>query len=203
MCVAQVLPMLEDTPRVEIRAEDHFGLAIEVTKKFARRRRGQELMDTEEFSDALLGLAQAIRTYNPKWGEFSTWAFMCMKNSIIHSGRSRKRSERLPTESLERMNRRDTVDVPDYRGNDHAMPTWLIERFFESHPEDTEKDARCKQIVFDYYVKEMTLEAIGSKIKVTKERVRQLKLHGEQLLQSRFEQLVKDEMADGKPTEAE
>ena len=158
---AQAYPMPDETPRIVIRAEDHFGLAIEVAKKYARRRRGQMLMDTDEFSDALLGLTIAIQTFDQERKiEFSTWAHICMSRQIIHHGRSRKRAERLPTESIERMSRRDVVEIPDYRGGNHTLPTWLIEKFFAPHPEDSEKDARCKQIVYDYYMKDMTLEEI-------------------------------------------
>ena len=197
---AQAYPMPDETPRIVIRAEDHFGLAIEVAKKYARRRRGQMLMDTDEFSDALLGLTIAIQTFDQERKiEFSTWAHICMSRQIIHHGRSRKRAERLPTESIERMSRRDVVEIPDYRGGNHTLPTWLIEKFFAPHPEDSEKDARCKQIVYDYYMKDMTLEEIGAEMKITKERVRQLKAHAEALLHERFDELVQEEMAsDGK-----
>ena len=46
---------------------------------------------------------------------------------------------------------------------------------------------------------DMTLEEIGAEMKITKERVRQLKAHAEALLHERFDELVQDEMAsDGK-----
>ena len=195
VCLAQTLPVEEVTPRVEIRAEDHWGLAVNMAKKFACRRKGQRIIDTEEFSDALLGLVQAIKTYDPgRTPKFSTWAYVCMQNSIINHGRARKRAERLPTESLERLNRRDIVEIPDYRGKNHEIPTWVIERFFKPHPDDTKKDIRCKKVVYEYYLKECTLEDIGKKMQVTKERVRQLKTYAEKLLHTRFEQLVKDEL---------
>jgi RNA polymerase sigma factor (sigma-70 family) len=187
--------------QTEIRVEDYLALAKHVARRYARIRPGESIMDTEEYADALVGLTIAMKTYIPgfrtkdgKKVKFISWAHRCMRNEIIDNGRSRQRQRRVPTTSPDRLYRRDVLEIPDYRGEVKQIPGWLISRFFEEHPDDTERDVRCKAIVMDYYMKQMTLDAIAQEMGITRERVRQLKIHGEQLLHLRYAQIVEDEM---------
>lgn len=184
-----------DQQRQEIRAEDWLPLAKHVVKKFVRLRFGQRIDETEEYSDALLGLTNAISSWNPAIADFKTHAYTCIRNAIIHNGRRRKRQRRLPTESLDRMSRRDIQEIPDHRGQNGAMPTWVLKKFFEDHPDDTDKDRRCKKIMHSYYVDDMTLDQLADEHHVTKERVRQLKLYALDLLKKRYGDMIQEELS--------
>lgn len=71
-------------------AEDNLGIARFVASKFVSKQERVCLEDTEEYSDALLGLVLAQQTYNPDRGAFSTWAYNVCRNEIIRGINKRK-----------------------------------------------------------------------------------------------------------------
>jgi RNA polymerase sigma factor (sigma-70 family) len=73
-----------------IGVESNLKLALKVAYRYVKN--GQPIKDSDEFSDACVGLIQANENYNPDLGvKFSTYAYRCMNNAIINGIRKRNR----------------------------------------------------------------------------------------------------------------
>lgn len=173
--------------------DGNIALAIEITKRNVTLRRGESLLDTFEYSDALLGLMKACETFDPNRRtqdgrpiEFSTYAWTVISREISNGRKVRGRQNRLQPivlGELQGRDRQDVFEIPD----DHKppLPLHLLERFFTTAG-CNKSQTRCKQILYDYYVDEMTYEELGKKHKVTRERIRQLLNKGLELVRTQF-----------------
>ena len=91
-------------------AQDNIGIAGSVASKFVKGRYGVEIRDSEEFSDACLGLIKAEATYDStRKVRFSTYAYVCAYREVLRGLKVRCRCKEMP------MNGYD-VQVIDDRG---------------------------------------------------------------------------------------
>ncbi len=178
------------------RVEDNIALAVEITKRKVTHllRKKESLYDTYEYSDALVGLMKACETFDPnrrtKDGEpitFGTYAWRCITREIAVGRRIRTRQNRLTPMLLGEMQNKDRQGVFEIEDNSKPpLPLHLLDQFFKEDSEDSRSQRRCKQILYDYYIEDMTYEQLGAKHGVTRERIRQLLNRGLMLVQKRF-----------------
>lgn len=179
------------------KVEGNIPLAVEITKRKVthRLRKGESLYDTEEYSDALIGLMKACETFDPdrrtKDGQpitFGTYAWRCITREIAVGRRVRARQNRLTPILLGDMQNKDRQSVFEIADDSKPpFPLHLLDRFFKEDCGEDQAQLRCKQILYDYYIDEMTYEELGAKYGgVTRERIRQLLNRGLKLVQKRF-----------------
>lgn len=162
----------------EIKAEDHLGLVRSIVCKYIPS--GIKIDDTEEYSDGLIGLFNAIKKFDPERHKFSTFAFQCIKNSVIQGIRARKRKKRIalnpiPLDVDIAKNEKDEIDFSS-----------IVECLMTEHPDDTKTDIENKKILYEHYVNGKTWDAIGKELGVTRMRAMQRGQIAVQLLKSRF-----------------
>jgi len=148
--------------------EDNLGLARQFTLRHARMRHFHTLQipveDMEEYSIACEGLLKACSTYRPEVGEFSTYAYMCMRNRMRNE--LKRKSRRIFAECrnpsdfdlLTEKRNRTTIDV--------------ISLFVEK-PDETESEKLDRQMLKERFLLNMSMQEIADKYKVTKMRVLQ------------------------------
>lgn len=147
---------------MEIRPQDHFGLAAKIALSHGARakiRKGEHIEDTEEFGNALVGLTKAINKFDPSRGfQFSTFAYYC----ICHEVERPQKKKRILSVSL---GGQDVPDKNEYKKDETGQ---LVEEILKKVTNDLHK-----KILTDYYLKQKKLREIGAEIGVSKERVRQ------------------------------
>lgn len=184
--------------------EANIPLAIRVANRNVRLRNGESILDTFEYSDALLGLMKACETFDPdrrteggKAIEFSTYAWTVMTREISNGRRVRERQNRLSPIILGEMQGKDRLDVfeiPD--DTKPPFPIHLLKKFFQPTDSDSKPHRRWKQILYDYYIDEMTYEELGQKHNVTRERIRQLLNFGLDLIRNQFAKEIEEARDD-------
>lgn len=85
----------------DIKPEQHIGLARHIVSKYVGRN--EKIEDTEEYSDALLGLIKAAKTWKPEHGSFSNWAFFVCKNQILMGKKKQDKLKVLETDVAEKV----------------------------------------------------------------------------------------------------
>ena len=145
--------------------EQNLGLA----RKFVlvHFRHSCPVEDTEEYSIACEGLMRACETYHEKIGEFSTYAYQCIKNALLSELKKRKRrfSPELHDPSsfdllMENKNRNQD-DAENNEAVGEAMRFLLT------------SDKMDIEMLQDHYMKAMKLREIAVKYGITKMRVSQ------------------------------
>jgi RNA polymerase sigma factor (sigma-70 family) len=79
----------------KIDISEHIGMAHAVASQFVLPNSMVNVEDTEEYSEACLGLVEAVREYREGDGPFSTYAWKVMRNRIIDFHRRNKRLKRV------------------------------------------------------------------------------------------------------------
>jgi RNA polymerase sigma factor (sigma-70 family) len=79
-----------------INPEDHLGLAAAFVLRHCRIGR-KPLKETEEFSDACLGLIHAVNTFKPEEGPFAAWASRCISQAVFKGFNKRQREANFTT----------------------------------------------------------------------------------------------------------
>jgi RNA polymerase sigma factor (sigma-70 family) len=156
------------------------NLARSVTIPFVRT--GERVEDTPEFSDALWGLWDAAKSYDPEIHKtrFSTYASTCCRNRILN-GHKKKRRDEVREMSL-------PEDVPDQR--ESPLPLPLLEVFFAPHPNDSSRDRRNKKVLYDHYIHQKSWKQIAQSMNVTPTRVMQYGRDAIALIRQRFPHLI-------------
>lgn len=125
----------------DISVEENLGLVRSVVSKYISN--SIKLEDTEEYSDGLIGLFNAIKKFDPtKNIKFSTLAYKCIKNSIIQGIRNRKRKKVIRPVHLEE----DVVETIVKKNVDYSLIVDLILSSSKS------EDESIKKIVLDHYI---------------------------------------------------
>lgn len=160
-----------------IKAEEHLGLVAKLALRYARLKKNERIEDTEEFSDGMVGLAQAIKKFKPELGfQFSTYAFYCIRNSIW-SGINRRRPHEvgfIPMSVWK--NNCEMIDLDSYEDPEYIDDTIrYLYQFITLRQCDSPSVIRKKTILHSIFFNNRTLKDIGEEIGLTKERVRQLK----------------------------
>jgi len=146
-------------------AAESLGLAYTITSRFLPGR--SNLADTQEFSDACLGLVKAERGYNSSY-KFSTFAMSCMKKEMINGIKYKN------TQKRSRANEYDgEIDfnlVVDWNPETHTSLELrdICDRLLSM------LDDRSKSMLHDYYFEGLLLSEVAKKNKISGERVRQI-----------------------------
>lgn len=159
---------------------DNINLARSAAIPFVRT--GERVEDTPEFSDALFGLWDAARGYDPRLHgtRFSTFAYTCCRNRILNGFKKKKRDEERQSSLPE--------DVPEHPEEWDNVS--LLDVFFAPHPEDTDRDRRNKQALYDHYIGGKTWKEIGRGLNVTPTRAHDYGKNAISLIRRRFADLL-------------
>jgi len=169
------LVVVEKPPTVE----EHIGLARDIALRYTPRH--QEVEDTEQYSDALLGLLKACRSYTSSLGfTFATWATKCINNEIWLG--YRKRSRQSPATCVE-AGVLENCECPE------ACHWQALDILFDPHPDDTAADLRNKEALRRHYLEGDTWQEIGSGMGVTRNRAYQYGQEAIDLLRTRYPDL--------------
>ena len=141
-----------------IGVESNLKLALKVAYRYVKS--DQPVKDSDEFSDACIGLMQASENYNPNLGvRFSTYAYRCMSNAIINGIRKRNRTNK-HFSVIEEINdlegkiiKEDNVDV--------------VEKLISG------LEGRNKDVVVSHYLEGETFASIGRRLGVTRSAISQ------------------------------
>jgi RNA polymerase sigma factor (sigma-70 family) len=123
--------------------EDHLLLARSIAAGYVKK--GERVEDTEQYSDALLGLWDAVKKYDGSTA-FSTYAHHCMSNRIFEGHRNRK------SENFENVGGDyfDTLATPTRESKDE---TSLVRLFLSPHPEDSSLQKRNKKWLGQFFLR--------------------------------------------------
>ena len=140
-----------------IGVESNLKLALKVAYGYVKN--GQPVKDSDEFSDACIGLIQASENYNPDLGvKFSTYAYRCMNNSIMDGIRKRNR-----------INQHFLVidEINDLEGKAIKEDNVDINKLISG------LEGRNKDVVVSHYLEGETFASIGRRLGVTRAAISQ------------------------------
>ncbi len=144
-----------------IKCEDYLNLVRYVASKFVKNK--SYVVDTEEYSDGLEGLMHAIEKYNAeKANSFATFAYSCIRSSIIQGWRKRNRKKRLGEFSSDV--ELENIVSKESKGNIFV----IVEKILADFEGETEEQKKYKQVLRDHYIEGFTWEEIGDKLGVSK-----------------------------------
>ena len=159
---------------------EHLGIARKAAVPFV----GANPEGSEEYSDALLGLWNAIKSFTDAKGSFSHYALVCCRNAILDGIKVRNRSDRSEL-------RESFDDIPH---EDECIPLNLIDQFLSPLPEDTESDRVDKWILSKHYIDGESWEDIGYELgfpeKSRRNRAYQMGKRGIAKIQAQYHNLI-------------
>ena len=143
-------------------AKDNLGIARQVALRFLRNTGDlSRVEDTEEFSDACVGLVNAEKGYKPKLGwKFSTFAYICARREVVKGIRQRRKEKYAPIQ--------EEVFAKETNGFDPEINKQIVKELSGKLSE------RSLDILKKRHLEGMTLEEIGNEYGISKERVRQI-----------------------------
>lgn len=174
----RMIIIMEQQINNDIKAEEHLGLVRSIVCKYIPP--GIKIDDTEEYSDGLIGLFNAIKKFDPEHHKFSTFAFKCISNAVIQGIRSRKRKKRVALKPV-------SLDIDIAKNEKEEIDfSSIVECLMQEHPDDTKTDIENKRILYEHYVLGKTWDAIGKELGVTRMRAMQRGQLAVQLLKNRY-----------------
>lgn len=161
------------------KAEDNIGLAYRYAEKYCPS--GTSVMDSEAFSDALLGLCKAERDYdpnriNPDTGKpyaFTTCAWRYMFTECYQGYQKRLRLNRVQCLNFDEWYKREELKMVSSPEEDTIYIATAMVKYLQSlviEEEDLQKDL---DVMLTYYLRELTLKEVGDIFGISKEKVRQ------------------------------
>ena len=139
-----------------IDVESNLKLALKVAYRYIKN--GQPVKDSDEFSDACVGLILANENYNPNLGvKFSTYAYRCMNNAIINGVRKRNRIN----QHFSTINEMNDLEGKVIKEDNSAVVARLISGL----------KGRNKDIVISHYLKGETFASIGRRLGLTRSAI--------------------------------
>lgn len=146
--------------------EENISLVTSYVLKHHPPDGGFPVEDTEEYSWGSFGLWKACLTFEVDQGnKFSTYAYYCIRNAIING--FRQNSRLAPTiDPLE-------IDGKNCSSDDVHNPFQMVELILKEGNDEKPRDKVDRQMLVMYYLDDMTLEEVGKRFQVTKNRVRQ------------------------------
>ena len=161
-------PLTEDQRRM---AAENIWLVFSFISR--NRRRIPLGWDVEDFEGELLkSLCRAVQFYDPSIGAFSTYLYRCMERQQIRMVRHwhAQKRQRSRTESLGEIRSKSSIPTPHEGPLESATKSDLVEWL-----RTLIKDLPGRwQIVMKLRAEGLTLEEIGKKLKITRERARQI-----------------------------
>jgi RNA polymerase sigma factor (sigma-70 family) len=145
--------------------EDHLGLVRKIARQFLKP--GEYIEDSEVYSDGLLGLLKATKTYRPeRQVVFSTYAYWLIYREIVGGYRKRNRYGK----SIQLLGDKDVIDETDGENSEAKESCKKILNLLASrNPEESDRDWRNKQILVRRYLFGDTWKSIGKRFHISKQ----------------------------------
>lgn len=149
---------------------EYLFLAEAVASKLrqAKGYRTERIQDTEIYSIACLELVTAAKNYDPTvCGDFSRYAYKCMRNKIISFFKYNKAKKRFV--KYEELIDDQLSQVPAKKESAlKPLETNLLDVILSSSPQDTEQDVLDKNLLKEIYLSGQTVSSIAEKYNVTR-----------------------------------
>lgn len=152
-------------------AADNMGLAYAVVQR-TRTPNGVSIQDTEEFSDACLGLINAERGYDPTKAKFSTFAYTVCYREVIRGRQKRYRKRQLGFGCVDEDMTEELIDenlIDQYILEFHEKESLLFKLLDSADLTDRDLD-----IIKSYYCLGIQGVALAKKYGLSKQRVSQI-----------------------------
>lgn len=153
--------------------EAHQAFVLRLVKCFA----GNQPITDEHISDANFGLALACIGYNPEHRvdgkpiRFITFAYRCIWNELLRGKKARQKFIPIPEgQRLVQIDSPNSADVADQHREEPQIESDIIEKLRWSIEHLAERDRE----IITLRMQGLTLEEVGEKLELTRERVRQL-----------------------------
>lgn len=144
------------------KAQDNLGLARQISSKYARRQRVE---DTEQFSDASLGLIIAEQGYKPDSGcTFATYAHRVMRNQMINGHRQRRRQLDVVQAEVNELE----VPVFDNADPEMEMARELLPVLLDVQQYESPRDQRNVGVLYEHYINGRSWQDIGEEMGLTR-----------------------------------
>lgn len=171
--------------------EENLGLVTGYILKHCPPAGGMPIEDTDEYSWGCYGLWKACLTFERDQGnQFSTYAFYCIRNAILNG--FRQISRQTPTvDPFE-------IDGKNCSGDESSNPYQMVELILQEDKVDKPSDRLDREMLVLYYLEGMTLEEVGKRFQVTKNRVRQRIGRAIKLIRQKYRTLFESEWNDQK-----
>lgn len=180
--------MLLPHPQTVIDPVDYLHVAKCVARKFCHR--GERIEDTEIYAVCCEELVKIAPEY--QGDDFGRYAYSVLKNAAIdylkHNAR-KKRSCKL----------QELTD--DFCSKETAtrIPIAFLETFLSDHPEDTLQDKKDKELLVDFYLNQVKIRSLCSKLKVSRTIVYSRIKRMISKLKSRHSDLIENFIEIGEP----
>jgi RNA polymerase sigma factor (sigma-70 family) len=152
-------------------AADNMGLAYSIVQRTGIPN-GVSIRDTEEFSDACLGLINAERGYDPTKAKFSTFAYTVCYREVIKGKQRRYRKRQLGFGCVDEDRTEELIDenlIDQYILESHEKKSLLFKLLDSSDLKDRDLD-----IIKSYYCLGIQGVELAEKYGLSKQRVSQI-----------------------------
>ena len=152
-------------------AADNMGLAYSIVQRTGIPN-GVSIRDTEEFSDACLGLINAERGYDPTKAKFSTFAYTVCYREVIKGKQRRYRKRQLRFGCVDEDRTEELIDenlIDQYILESHEKKSLLFKLLDSSDLKDRDLD-----IIKSYYCLGIQGVELAEKYGLSKQRVSQI-----------------------------
>jgi RNA polymerase sigma factor (sigma-70 family) len=166
---------------VKPRVEDHVRLVFHIVQKLVPPSVKPE--DCDEFSDGMIGLWKATNGYDNVVGEFSSYAYECIRNQI-RTGRQIRRKQ-----TMNMVDEKELYHIPDEENNLSALEH--LQKLLEQKHENP-TDSTCIKIIRDHYIVGIPLTELSIKYKLNRTTVYRYLEKGLSLLKDKLSQFSED-----------
>ena len=155
-------------------AKDNMGLAYAVVQRIGLDN-GVSIQDSEEFSDACIGLINAEMKYDPEKAKFSTFAYILCYREVVRGKQRRYKKRHF---SFGCLNDKDLTEklIDKHLFDPHKLKEHekkdLLFKLLECSGLDKRK--RDLDIVKSYYCFDITQVELGKKYGISKQRISQI-----------------------------
>jgi len=152
-------------------AEDNIGLAYSVVQRTGIPN-GVSIRDTEEFSDACLGLINAERGYDPTKAKFSTFAYTVCYREVIKGKQKRYRKRQLGFGCVDEDKTEEIIDQNSF--DQYILEFQEKERLLFKLLDSVDLKDRDLDIIKSYYCLGIQGVELARKYGLSKQRVSQI-----------------------------
>jgi len=152
-------------------AVDNIGLAYSVVQRTGVAN-GVSIQDTEEFSDACLGLINAERKYDPTKAKFSTFAYIVCYREVIKGKQKRYRKRQLGFGCVDEDRTEELIDENSF--DQYILELQEKESLLFKLLDSSDLTDRDLDIIKSYYCLGINGVELAEKYGLSKQRVSQI-----------------------------
>lgn len=170
---------------LEVKAENYIKLAKFIARKYYQGDLSY-LIDSEEYSDALVGLTQALNAYDAEQKyQFSTFAHSCISHELIKGYRHRNRKR-----TVQLLFRKHFPNILAKESKNYHLADVVDALFVDD--KDTDSEKKYKRAVWEHYIDGKSYAEIGREMNVSRMTALIYGQKGISLLKERFVELVEN-----------